>query len=462
MIALSPDGRRLAARVFDKGVNKLWVRHFERPTGSILAGTDGAAYPFWSPDARYLAYFADGKLKRSDVSGGPPQTLADAGGSSLGGTWSPTGTILYARPDGRLARIAASGGQPVQVSELDPSREETAHVFPHFLRDGDHFLFLAMSRRTERSSIAVGSLTSRQIKYVATGLVAAQFAPPDLLLFLRESTLMAQRFDPKRLELSGDPFQVAEQVGSNSNTGLAGFAASDNGVLVYRAGNSSSGRQLIWLDRSGRPAGTVDPPAPYENPRLSPDGKRLAVFKADGGGDIWLMDLERHTTTRFTFNSASDNDPVWSPDGTKIAFVSNRDGGVFNLYQKSAGGTQDDGLLLKTPNNKLIDDWSADGKYILYEETDPKTKGDLWVLPTFGDRKPIRYLATPFNERTAAFSPDGRWIAYTSDESGTNQVYVQSFPVSSRKYQVSAGRPSGQLPRGGRMAKRSSTMRAAR
>jgi Tol biopolymer transport system component len=204
---------------------------------------------------------------------------------------------------------------------------------------------------------------------------------------------------------------------------------------------------LFWLDRTGKSAGTVGSPAMYENPRLSPDGKRLAVFKGDGAFDIWITDLERGNSTRFTFDPAVDNDPVWSPDGTRIAFVSNRDGGVFNIYQKGAGGTGDDELLLKTSNNKLIDDWSADGRYILYEEDDPKTKRDLWLLPMFGDRKPIPYLATPFNERNASFSPDGRWIAYDSNESGGNQVYVQSFPVSGRKYQISAGRMSAQLPR---------------
>ena len=182
---------------------------------------------------------------------------------------------------------------------------------------------------------------------------------------------------------------------------------------------------------------------------MSPDGKRLALFKPDGGGwggDIWVNDLERGNSTRFTFDPGIDNDPVWSPDGTHIAFVSNRDGGVFNLYQKSSGGTGKDELLLKTPNNKLLDDWSADGRYILYQEDDPKTKADLWILPLVGDRKPMRLLGTPFNEQYASFSPDGRWIAYESDESGLPQVYVQSFPASGRKWQISTTRTAG-LPR---------------
>jgi eukaryotic-like serine/threonine-protein kinase len=449
MIAVSPDGRNVTARTNVDGVNKLWVRPLERDAGFIPPGTDGASDPFWSPDARYIGFFADGKLKKVDVFGGQPQTLADVPSISRGGTWSRNATILFARDGdhGGIYRIAASGGEPTAVTELDRTRNEISHRYPRFLPDGEHFLFVSVSSKPDQTGIALGSLGSRSSKRIAAGMVAAQFAPPDLLLFLRESTLMAQRLDLKRLELSGDPFLVAEQVGSNPSIGLAGFTVSENGVLVYRAGVSSTGRNLIWMDRSGKPLGTVGSPALYENARLSPDGKRLAVFRGDGASDIWITDLGRDNSTRFTFDPAVDNDPVWSPDGTKIAFVSNRDGGIFNLYQKGTGGTGDDELLLKTPNSKLINDWSSDGRYILYQEDDPQTKHDLWVLPTFGDRKPIRYLATPFSERNASFSPDGRWIVYDSNESGANQIYVQSFPVSGRKYQISTGRTASQLPR---------------
>jgi Tol biopolymer transport system component len=445
MIAVSPDGKNLVARIVEDGVSKLWVRPLERVTGITLKGTDGAGYPFWSQDGRYIGFFADSKLKTVDIFGAPPQSLADAA-IPRGGAWSRDGVILFSVADGPLFRIAASGGQPVQVTELNKARNEAAHRFPSFLPDGVHFLYLAASQTPEGSGIYVGSLTSKETKRLVASVAKAEFAPPDLLLFLRESTLMAQRFDPGRLELSGDPFQVAEQVGWSSG-GIGGFTVSANGILAYRTGGLNQGRQLIWIDRNGKAEGTVGSPALYENPRLSPDGKRLAVHKPDGGGDIWIFDLERNNSTRFTFDPASDNDPVWSPDGTRIAFVSNRDGGVFNLYQKDSRGTGQDELLLKTANNKLIDDWSADGRYILYQEADPKTKDDLWVLPLFGDRKPVRFLATPFRERDASFSPDGRWIAYDSDETGQFQVYVQSFPASGGKWQVSAGRLSGQLAR---------------
>ena len=447
MIALSPDGRNLVARVTEQGVNKLWVRPIERVTGVTPQGTEGANFPFWSPDGRYIGFFADGKLKKVDVFGAPPQTLADAP-NGLGGAWNRDGAILFAPAlTGPLFRIAASGGQPVQVTELDKSRSETAHRFPRFLPDDVHFLYLVISSKPEDSGIYVGSLSSKETKRLVASSAKPEFAPPDLLLFLRESTLMAQRFDTSRLELSGDPFQVAEQVGSNPSNGAAGVTVSENGVLAYRAGGGGGARQLVWIDRSGKAEQSIGTPALYENPRLSPDGKRLAVFKPDGGGDIWVTDLERGNSARFTFDPAADNDPIWSPDGTRIAFVSNRDGGVFNLYQKSSGGTGEDELLLKTPNNKLLDDWSADGRYILYQEGDPKTKADLWILPLVGDRKPMRFLGTPFNERYASFSPDGRWIAYESDESGTAQVYVQGFPASGRKWLISTKAAISTFPR---------------
>jgi serine/threonine protein kinase/dipeptidyl aminopeptidase/acylaminoacyl peptidase len=444
--ALSPDGKNLLSRSVEDGVGRIWVRPIERLIGNTLKGTEGALYPFWSADGRHIGFFADGKLKTVDLLGAPPVSLADAV-APLGGAWSRDGVILFAAADRPLFKIASSGGPTVQVTELDKYRGETFHSFPTFLPDGQHFLYLGASSKPQESGIYVGSLTSKDTKRLVASAAKAEFAAPGLLLFLREAMLMAQPFNPSRLELSGASFQVAEQVAWNETTGIGGFTVSQNGALAYRPGGIAQGRQLIWVDRNGKAAGTVGSPALYENPRLSPDGKHVAVQRPEGGGDIWIFDLERGNSTRFTFDPASDNDPVWSPDGTRIAFVSNRDGGVFNLYQKNSSGTGEDELLLKTANNKLIDDWSPDGRYILYEEEDPKTKTDLWILPTFGDRKPVRFLATLFNERGASFSPDGHWIAYQSDESGGKQVYVQSFPVAGGKWQVSVGNRQYSYPR---------------
>ncbi|MDO8677505.1 MAG: protein kinase [Acidobacteriota bacterium] len=444
MMALSPDGRHIATRVQEQGIFKLALRRFDRLTGATLPGTDAALHPFWSADGRHIGFFADGKLKRVDLLGAAPQSLADAT-LGRGGSWNRDGVILFT-PDtnGPLFRIPATGGKPVQVSELNRSRAETAHRFPRFLPDGIHFLYWVESANLEQAGIYVGSLNSQDGKFLVSSRAKPEFAPPDQLLFLRENTLMAQRLDLARLELSGDPVQVSDQVSLN-NSGAAGIAASETGVLAYMTGGSGGGRRLNWVDRLGKVEATIGAPALYENPRLSPDGKRLAIFKPDGGGDIWVIDLERDISARFTFDSSSDNIPVWSPDGSRIAFVSNRNGGVFNLYQKNSGNTGEDELLLKSPNNKSLHDWSADGRYILYEEEDPVSRADLWVLPLFGDRKPIKIMGSPFGERQGTFSPDGRWIAYVSDEGGGVQVFVQSFPASGSKWQMSSTR--GSAPR---------------
>jgi eukaryotic-like serine/threonine-protein kinase len=435
-LAISPDGTQLVAQVRDGDVQRLWVRRLARPVGATLADTNGAIYPFWSPDGLSLGFFADGKLKTVDLVGAS-KTLADAP-SALGGTWNRDGVILFAsQASGLIHRVAATGGPVTAVTELDTARGDTSHVAPRFLPDGVHFLYLVRNSRLESGGIYVGSLTSKETHWLVDAQSKPEFAAPDLLLFLREDTLMAQRFDTRGLQIVGAPFQVVEPVTSIADSAAA-FSVSDNGVLVYRSGVGLDVRDLAWVDRSGKREGTVGAPAGYQNPRLSPDGQRLAVFKPESGGDIWVMELDRPTSTRFTLDPASDNVPLWSPTGTHIAFVSNRDGGVFNIYQKSAGGTGPEELLLKTTHDKRLNDWSPDGRYLLYQEDDPQTKTDVWMLPLVGDRTPRRLLADSYNESEATFSPDGDWIAYQSDESGAREVYVRRFPNADRKWLVSS------------------------
>ena len=386
------------------------------------------------------------------MSGAPPQTLADAP-AARGGTWNQNGVILFAPADsGPLFRVAAAGGEPVQVTALDQSRRDTAHRHPRFLPDGVHFLFTVFSAKPEFSGIYVGALDSKEAKRLGPGTSQMEFVQPDLVLFTRENTLMAQRFDIGRLELSGDPFQVAENV-PTIGAGLAGFSASRNGALAYRTGDTAGSRRLIWFSREGEIEGNVWTPGLYQYADLSPDGKRLAVYKPDGGGDIWITEIERAINTKFTFDPASDMMPAWSHDGKQIAFVSNRKGGVFNIYVKASNGIGEDQVLHETPNNKAIWDWSADGRFILYEEIDPTTKRDLWALPLTGDRKPMRLLSTPADEFAAAFSPDGRWVAYASNESGLYQVYVQGFPEPRGKWQISTGAATATFPRWSRDGK---------
>jgi len=432
LTAISPDGKYLVARQTEAAVVRLWIRPLDRTTGTILPGTDDGNYPFWSPDSRQIGFFADGKLKVVGLSGEAPQILADAP-RGRGGAWHPDGVILFAPTfSGPLHRVPAAGGLSAPVTALDASRGDQGHIFPRFLPGGDRFLFFVAGPSRDHRGIYVSSLSGMSPRRLVAADTRPEFALPDLLLYLQGSTLMAQRLDLRTTELRDVPMRIAESVVWNANVATS-VTASDTGILAYRVGGSSD-RHLAWVDRTGRVESSVGAPGLYENPRLSPDGQRLAFYL---DGDIWIADLARATRTRVTHDSGDDNDPVWSPDGTRLAFVSDRDGGVFNIYARNADGSGDDTLLLKTAGQKRLNDWSRDGRYLLYHERQPTTGDDLWVLPLDGDRQPQRYLATPADEMWASFSPDGRWVAYTSLETGVPQVFVQRFPEATARVQVS-------------------------
>jgi eukaryotic-like serine/threonine-protein kinase len=342
-----------------------------------------------------------------------------------------------------LHRVSASGGEPSPVTALDPSRHENAHLFPQFLPDGRHFLFLARSFQTQNSGIYLGSLDSKQTQHLLSVESNLAYVPPGYLLYVRDGTLMAQPFDARDLQLTGEAFAVAQQVVRHLD--YSSFSVSDNGVLVYRSGMDKT--QLAWLDREGKQVGLIDPPDYYCNPWLSPDEKRVAVQRIDPRtrvGDIWLLDLLRGTSSRFTFDPAYDTDPVWSPDGSRIVFASGQLPSR-NLYQKSASGSGGEKVLLPSKEDKIPTDWSSDGRFIAYTVLGPKPAADVWVLPMFGECKPIPYLRREFLELQARFSPDGRWVAYTSNETGRSEVYVQGFPTPSGKWQVST--EGGEDPR---------------
>jgi serine/threonine protein kinase/Tol biopolymer transport system component len=436
--AVSPDGRRLVMRVISEGKIRLWMRSLDSLTAQPLVGTEEASYPFWSPDGRYIGFFSSGKLKKIEPAGGPAQTLCDSP-EARGGTWNSDGIIIFApKPLDALYRVPAAGGAPVPLTTLDATRKEISHTHPRFLPDGRHFLYVVDSPQRQNSGIYVGSLDSKETKLLVNSDQSAEYAPQGYLLFLRDRTLMAQGFDADKLEVKGEPFPVAEQVDRlGQGTRYALFSVSATGVLVYRSG-SIENVQLIWFDREGKQIGTVGPIGSYAAPWLSPDEKRV-VFGAvepQGGSDIWIMELARGTPTRLTFDPAVDISPIWSPDGTRIVFSSNREGPM-NLYQKAANGAGNDELLLKSDDLKSAVDWSADGRFILFQDLGPKTNFDLWVLPLSGDQKPYPFLQTDFAEQQGRFSADGKWVAYTSNESGTAQVYVRSFPDSGGKWQIS-------------------------
>ena len=436
--AISPDGLRLAFVATDAtGKSLLWIRPLDSITAQPLPGTEEATSPFWSPDNRLIGFFAAGKLKKIEVTSGTVQTLCNAA-VPRGGTWSREGVIVFApTPNDPLYQVSVAGGEPLPLTRLEPSRQESSHRWPYFLPDGRHLLY-SVSGGPQSQGIYVTSLDAkenRRLLNITNSVVA--YAPPGYLLFRRDSTLMAQVFDANQLQLSGEPFPVAEQVGYEVASFQTFFSVSQTGVLAFSTGSTGK-TQLTLIDRAGKEVGLVSQPTNYIRPAFSPDGKRVTVdgVDAQGNRDIWIIDLESGNRTRFTFDPGTDIFAIWSPDGNRIAFASDREG-ARNLYQKSASGAGKEELLLKADLNSLPLDWSVDGRFIVYVVNAPQTKLDTWIFPVFEDQKPFPFLQSEANERNARFSPDGRWIAYTSDESGLSQVYVQSFPDSGGKRQIS-------------------------
>jgi eukaryotic-like serine/threonine-protein kinase len=437
---ISPDGRRVVLIVSDAaGRQSLWLRPLDALEAQPLAGTEAGDQPFWSPDGRSIGFIAAGKLKKLDVSGGPAQTLSDA--ISVGGAWNRDGVIVFSRSSAEgLYRIPAGGGTPEPLTTLDKSRNEYVHAWPHFLPDGRHFLYVAGSSPREQSAVFLGSLDSKQTRLLLNVESSVAYAPPGYLLFAREGTLVARPFDANRLQLTGEAVPVVKQIGFTLGNAQAHFSVSETGTLLYRTNTAAADTQLVWFDRAGKQLGTVGAAGHYSDIRLSPDGKHVAFQRFDaeaGASDIWLIDLARGTTSRLTFDPANDGDAVWSPDGGSVVFSSMRDG-LPNLYQKRSSGAGGEELLLKTEDAKIANDWSPDGRHVLYNAMS-RQSFDLWVLPLFGERRPEPFVRTDFQEAGGRFSPDGRWIAYISNESGRYEVYVQSFPVSGGKWQVSNG-----------------------
>ena len=425
-LAISPDGQTLAFVATSDGQPHLWLRPFNAVSASPLPDTDGASFPFWSPDSQSVAFFAYGQLRQIRIDGGSPRTLASALGG-VGGTWSHDGVILFSRLGSPIFRIPDRGGDPAPATRL--GAQQGGHYLPQFLPDGRHFLYWAFSDR-EPNGVYVGQLDGSETRRLLDADFPAVYAPQDHLLFVRQGTLLAQRFDGTRLALVGTPFPVAEQVTSSSNNmRAAAVSTSAAGPIAYRTGSAGGGeRQLTWFDRSGHQLANVGAPflSTQLSPSLSPDGRRVALFRdTNGNYDVWLLDVGRGVATRFTFHSADDVKPLWSRDGSRIAFSSNRKG-VHDLYQKSPSGAgSEEALLLQTAQFKQATDWSPDGRFLLYQSIDPRRSFDIWGLPLDGDRQPFPVVQTDFEEHDGQFSPDGKWIAYVSIKSGRYEVYVR-------------------------------------
>jgi len=441
---LSPDGRRLVFEVLKGNAIQLAVRSLDATETQLLAGTERLANTlnfnaFWSPDSRSIGFFLDGKLRKIDVTGGPPQALCDAPAGE-GGTWNHDGTIVFA-PSGTsgLVRVSAAGGTPVPVTTLDSAAKERSHRWPSFLPDGRHFVYVVQVGSTK--TLYVGSLDSPDRIKLFQSDSRAVYAD-GYLLFVHERTLFAQPFDAGRVRSTGDAFPVAPDVGVNENLSRAAFSASGTGIITYRTNTNGGVSQLAWVDRAGRQTATVGVPVTQNFLALSSDGQRAAVtLRAAGEAtpDIWIYDVERGVPTRVTTDRATEDRPLFSPDRSRLVFTSDRNGNI-DLYLKALNGAGAEELLFADrASSSFPTSWSSDGKFILYYNgsANSPTGNDLWVLPLDGDRKPVPVVKEPFNQVFGQFSPDGRWVAYMSNESGPIEIYVTPFPGPGDKVRVS-------------------------
>jgi serine/threonine protein kinase len=440
---LSPDGTRLAFTARDdKSKVLLYVRSLTSLTAQALPGTDDATYPFWSADGRDLGFFTPGRLKKISADGGPSQNLCDAV-SGRGAAWGPDGSIIFTPSSTQpLFRVSAAGGPPEPASRLDASHNENSHRWPSFLPDGKHYLYWARSSINQENRLYVGELGSLQAKSLAktdsTGIFASGY-----LLFMRDQNLMAQPFDPRRLELSGEPAPIAEHVAINGATARPLFSVSQNGTLLYQTGETAGGWNLLWWDRDGKPAGAFAQPDRYLFPMLSPDGKQLAsmIFTgAQGNEDAWIFDLSRGTSTRLTFAGNVRGFPVWSADGKTVFYGSNPRGSS-HIYSKAADGSGPERIVLETNDTlELVAGASPDGRYLAYTRRDLKNNESnfqIWALPLFGDGKPFPVVQSPFEAQFPAVSPDNKWMVYQGNESGRREIYITAFPAGGAKWQVS-------------------------
>jgi Tol biopolymer transport system component len=450
MMALSPDGTRVAFVTMEGESPVLWVRPLSSASAQPLRGTEGALFPFWSPDSRFVGFFADGKLRKIDVNGGAPITLC-AAPSGRGGAWSEDNVIVFAPGrSGGLSRVPASGGDPVGLVECDSTRGEGSLRWPHFLPDGQHVFY---SSQASEDAVWVASMDGTVRKRVVAGSSSVAFAQGHLL-FVAENVLVARPFDTKRLEFSGDGISVTDGVMHSANWSRSGFTVSQTGELLHVNEGAVVGSTLRWYDREGRPGGTIETDNEVDDIVMSRDDRFLALAMPDDQGayDIWLYDLNREVFSRVTFAETCD-DPVFSPDGNRLAFALSG-----NIHDKRSSGAGEQQALFTSPTDKVLCDWSPDGRYILYMDNTSALFEDLMALPLSGGSggpantngearagEPIPLIKTPYRDLMGQISPDGRWLAYASDESGDLHVYVQDFPDLTGKWQIS--REPGTMPR---------------
>jgi eukaryotic-like serine/threonine-protein kinase len=443
--AISPDGKNIvvAARSVE-GSSHLWLRRLQALEWQQLPDTEEASYPFWSPDSRHIGFFADRRLKRIDLGNALTQVVCEAP-DGHGGAWGAHNEIVFAPgATGPLFRVAASGGAPQQITKLEAGRMETAHVWPHFL-DDNRLVFFANAIDTRSRGNYVLDLERGTRALLAQRVVAAVPAN-GVLLFAHNGTLVAQPLDRGRSEPETDLRTIAgaDDIGGPMSSGPNHAAASD--VLVYRRAQPKL-VELVWFDRIGRASGAVGEPGVYRGAEIAPDGRTIVLARSDERGNasnLWRIDVSRQTASRLTFGPGREVDPVWSRDGTRVAYASRRGGQAMqSILAMSVAGDGKTEQLVEGAFDARPTDWSRD--VLLYTSTDPRTRLDVWALPLSGERRPSPIAQTPFNESDAHLSPDGRWIAYVSDESGRDEVFVRPFPSAEGKWMVSGN--GGTRPR---------------
>ena len=444
-LALSPDGRQLAFSAQAKGgAPQLWVRSLDTLVSHPLADTQDGFAPFWSPDGRWIAFFANGKLKKVEASGGPVETLCDAP-LGRGGAWNSEGLIVFSPNLSQpLYSVPANGGLAKPLTQLDASRQEVTHRWPTFLPDGKHYIFFVRAAASSATGEYLGALGSDQHTQIISSATNAAYASPGYLMYGRGDVLLAQPFDVKKLQVTAPPLQVAQDVSMMPATNYGNFSVSQTGTLIYSSGSIELGRGLYWYDRQGKQLGKLGSPEYASWPQLSPDGKKMALrlwTQPAGNFEIWVYDLAREVHVRESFSALTAFAPVWSPEGQQLAYSHSApqvSGDHMFLLSADGRGTE---RPLEQPILEAIanysSSWSPDGASILFDRQDKAGKISIWVLPMSENRKPYPFIDTQFNAQMAKFSPDGRWVAYVSNDSGKDEVYVVPFPGPGARVQVS-------------------------